>query len=177
MAFLSQWGEAIVSFVRAHEFWAGPICFALAFGESFAFLSFLLPATIVLVGLGGLVGHAGLAFWPVMIGAALGAALGDWASFWLGGRFEPQIVGMWPLSAHPGLVERARSFVERWGAPGVFLGRFLGPLRATVPLIAGFCAMPNAQFQAANWSSAFVWAFVVLAPGAFGIGALRDWFA
>ncbi len=174
---MADWGEAILSFVRDHEVWAGPVCFALAFGESFAFLSFVLPATIVLIGLGGLVGHAGLDFWPVMIGAAFGAGLGDWASFWLGRRFEPQIERMWPLSAHPDLIGRARTFVERWGALGVFAGRFLGPLRATVPLIAGFCAMPNARFQAANWSSAFVWAFVVLAPGAFGLGALRAWFA
>lgn len=166
-----------MSFVRSHEAWAGPICFGLAFGESFAFVSFILPATVVLIGLGGLVGQAGLEFWPVMTGAALGAALGDWISFLLGRWFEPQIVRLWPLSAHPHLVARAREFIERWGAPGVFLGRFLGPLRATVPLIAGFCAMPNLQFQIANWLSALVWAFVVLAPGAFGIGALRDWFA
>ena len=174
---IAQWGESILSFVRGHEAWAGPICFGLAFGESFAFVSFVLPATVVLIGLGGLVGQAGLEFWPVMIGAALGAALGDWASFWLGHRFEAQIVRMWPLSTHPELVARGRAFVERWGAPGVFLGRFLGPLRATVPLIAGFCAMSSVRFQIANWLSAFVWAFVVLAPGAFGIGALRDWFA
>lgn len=177
MSTIADWGHSVVGFVRVHDAWAVPICFALAFGESLAFVSFLLPATVVLVGVGALVGHAGLAFWPVVIAAAAGAGTGDWLSFWLGRRFEPQIEAMWPLSSNPDLVARARSFVERWGAPGLFLGRFLGPLRATVPLIAGFCAMPDLRFQLANWSSAFVWAFVVLAPGALGIGAVRDWLA
>ena len=67
--------------------------------------------------------------------------------------------------------------MDRWGAAGVFLGRFLGPLRATVPLVAGLAAMPALPFQAANWSSAVVWSFVVLAPGAFGVEAVRGWFA
>ena len=177
MAWVSEWGHGIVDFVRAHEGWAAPICFALAFGESLAFISFLLPATVVLIAVGGLVGHAGLAFAPVFIASAVGAALGDWLSFWLGRHFEDRIAGVWPLSRHPEMLVRARGFIDRWGAFGVFGGRFLGPLRATVPLIAGLAAMPLLPFQAANWTSALVWAFLILAPGAFGMGALRDWFA
>ncbi|RYC31610.1 DedA family protein [Lichenibacterium minor] len=177
MAWIAQWGQGIVGFVRDHEAWAAPICFALAFGESLAFVSFLLPATLVLVAVGGLVGQAGLAFLPVFVAAAVGAALGDWLSFWLGRHFEDRVAGLWPLSRHPGMLVRARSYIDRWGAVGVFLGRFLGPLRATVPLIAGLAAMPALPFQAANWTSALVWAFLVLAPGAFGVDAVRGWFA
>ena len=177
MAWIAQWGQGLVAVVRDHETWAAPICFALAFGESLAFVSFLVPATLVLVAVGGLVGQAGLAFWPVFAAAAVGAALGDWLSFWCGRRFERRVAGIWPLSRHPEMLARARRYVDSWGAVGVFLGRFLGPLRATVPLIAGFAAMPALPFQAANWGSALVWAFLVLAPGAFGIDAVRDWFA
>jgi membrane protein DedA with SNARE-associated domain len=177
MTWLAQWGQIIVAFVREHEAWVVPICFALALGESLAFVSFLLPATVVLIAVGGLVGQAGLAFWPVFIAAAVGAASGDWLSFWLGRHLESRIAGLWPLSRHPGLLERARALVDRWGALGVFGGRFLGPLRATVPLIAGLAAMPPLAFHAANWTSALVWAFLILAPGAFGFDAVRDWFA
>ncbi len=177
LAWVSDWGQGIAAFVRDHETWAAPICFALAFGESLAFVSFLLPATVVLVAVGGLVGQAGLAFWPVFLAATVGAALGDWLSYWFGHRFEDRVADMWPLSRYPDLLARARALIDRWGALGVFAGRFLGPLRATVPLIAGLAAMPTVAFHAANWSSALLWAFVVLAPGAFGIEAIRDWFA
>jgi membrane protein DedA with SNARE-associated domain len=36
-----------------------------------------------------------------------------------------------------------------------------------VPLAAGIFAMPYWHFQFANFTSAFVWAFVVLSPGTF----------
>jgi membrane protein DedA with SNARE-associated domain len=49
--------------------------------------------------------------------------------------------------------------------PGIFIGRFFGPLRAAVPLIAGIFEMPYWRFQLANFSSAFVWAAVLLTIG------------
>lgn len=177
MAWIARWGQGIVGFLSHHEAWAAPICFALAFGESLAFVSALVPATLVLVAVGGLVGQAGLSFPPVFVAAAVGAGLGDWLSFWLGRRFEGRVARLWPLSRHPEVLARARAWVDRWGAAGVFLGRFLGPLRATVPLVAGLAAMPALPFHAANWGSALVWSFLVLAPGAFGVDAVRGWFA
>jgi membrane protein DedA with SNARE-associated domain len=47
----------------------------------------------------------------------------------------------------------------------IFIGRFFGPLRASVPLVAGIFDMPFRQFQAANFVSAFVWAAVLLTLG------------
>jgi membrane protein DedA with SNARE-associated domain len=46
------------------------------------------------------------------------------------------------------------------------VGRFFGPLRAVVPLIAGVFGMNFLLFQMVNISSAMVWAFMMLAPGA-----------
>ena len=40
-ASLEAHGQQIVEFVKAHEAWAAPIVFALAFGESLAFISLL----------------------------------------------------------------------------------------------------------------------------------------
>jgi membrane protein DedA with SNARE-associated domain len=164
---------AIVTFVQAHEDWAVPIVLLLAFGESLAFISLLLPATVILLGVGALVGSAHLSFWPLWLAAAVGAALGDWLSFWLGKRFGHDIASVWPLSRHPTLIPRGHAFFEKWGIAGVFLGRFFGPLRAAIPLVAGICAMPERQFQLANVASACVWAAGVLAPGAFGMPWLR----
>jgi membrane protein DedA with SNARE-associated domain len=55
--------------------------------------------------------------------------------------------------------------MKKWGIPGIFIGRFFGPLRAAVPLIAGIFEMPIWRFQLANFSSAFVWAAVLLTIG------------
>ncbi len=155
----------ITVFVRAHAAWAPPVVFVLAFGESLAFISLLIPAWGALVAIGALIGPNGLDFWPLWIAGALGAALGDWLSYWIGLKLEYSVAHMWPLSRHPNLIPRAEAFVKKWGIPGIFIGRFFGPLRAAVPLVAGIFEMPYWRFQLANFSSALVWAAVLLTLG------------
>jgi membrane protein DedA with SNARE-associated domain len=164
--------DAVLTFVRDQEAWAAPIVFILAFGESLAFISLLLPATAILFGVGGLVGATGIGFWPIWVAAALGASLGDWVSYWLGYHYKHAIARLWPLSRHPDLLPRSEAFFRKWGMLGIFLGRFFGPLRSAVPLVAGICAMPTSQFQIANVASALVWATGILTPGLVAVGWL-----
>jgi membrane protein DedA with SNARE-associated domain len=161
--------ETVLNFVRHHQAWAPSIVFILAFGESLAFVSLLLPATAILLGVGGLIGAAHIAFWPLWCAAALGAVLGDWLSYWLGHRYSYAIACIWPLSRHPDLLPRGESFFRKWGTLGVFIGRFFGPLRSAMPLVAGICGMRQAPFQVANIASAIIWATAVLTPGIVAI--------
>jgi membrane protein DedA with SNARE-associated domain len=165
LATLEAWSNQIVEFVRLHEVWAAPIVFALAFGESLAFISLLIPAWGALVAIGLMIGPSGISFWPVCAAGALGAALGDWLSYWIGIKLGPSVAHVWPLSRHPDLLPRGERFMKRWGVPGIFIGRFFGPLRASVPLVAGILVMPYWRFQLANFTSAFVWAWVLLKLG------------
>ena len=164
----------VEAFVREHAAWAPAIVFALAFGESLAFISLLIPAWGALVAIGALIGPGGVSFWPVWIAAALGAALGDWLSYWIGLKLEYTVAHHWPLSRHPDLIPRGEAFVKKWGAFGIFIGRFFGPLRASVPLVAGIFEMPYWRFQLADFSSAFVWAAVLLTIGDI-VGAAVKW--
>jgi len=162
---LEAHAQYVVEFVRVHEAWAAPVVFALAFGESLAFISLLIPAWAALVGIGVLISSGHLNFWPVWVAGSVGAALGDWLSYWIGVKLGPPVAHMWPLSRHPELLPKGEAFVKRWGVLAIFIGRFFGPLRASVPLVAGIFRMPPWQFQIANFSSAFVWAAVLLTLG------------
>ena len=162
---LEAHAQHVVEFVRVHEAWAAPVVFALAFGESLAFISLLIPAWAALVGIGLLISSGNLNFWPVWVAGSIGAALGDWLSYWIGVKLGPPVAHMWPLSRHPELLPKGEAFVKRWGVRAIFIGRFFGPLRASVPLVAGIFRMPPWQFQIANFSSAFVWAAVLLTLG------------
>ncbi len=164
--------RGLIDFVREHQAWAAPVVLALAFGESLAFISLVVPAWGALVAIGALVGASGISFWPVWIAGAVGAALGDWLSYWFGYRYKDNVAQIWPLSKFPGLLIRGEDFVQKWGVPSIFIGRFFGPLRASVPLAAGIFEMPYWQFQIANVLSAFVWSAVLLLFGdALSIGA------
>lgn len=166
--------QQLVDFAREHAVWAPVVVFVLAFGESLAFISLLLPAWAALVAIGALVHSGGLSFWPVWVGAALGAACGDWLSYWIGLKLEYSVQHIWPLSRHPTLIPRGEAFVKKWGVLGIFIGRFFGPLRAAVPLVAGIFEMPYWRFQLANFSSAFVWAGVLLSLGN-GVSSVVKW--
>jgi membrane protein DedA with SNARE-associated domain len=163
-----------VDFVRTNQAWAVPVVFALAFGESLAFISLLIPAWGALVAIGALIGSSGIKFWPIWVSASLGAAFGDWLSYWIGLKLEHTVAHVWPLSRHPDLIPRGEIFMKKWGIPGIFIGRFFGPLRASVPLIAGIFEMPFWRFQLANFTSAFVWAAVLLTIGD-GISKAVKW--
>jgi membrane protein DedA with SNARE-associated domain len=165
-------GNAILETVGTYAILVPPVVFVLAFGESFAFISLLLPATVLLAGGSGIVTAAGVDFWVIWIAAATGAVLGDWVSYWLGFHYKAAIGKVWPFSRHPALLTKGQTFFADWGAAGVFLGRFFGPLRCVVPLAAGICAMPLIPFQIANLASAVLWATVVLLPGRVAVGWL-----
>jgi membrane protein DedA with SNARE-associated domain len=160
--------QLVTDFITAHQAWAGPTVFALAFGESLAFIGFLLPATAALVLVGVLIGQDLLDFWLMAAWAIPGAALGDIVSFWIGRYFRDSIRGLWPFTRHKQALDYGHRFFARWGVASVFLGRFLGPVRAVIPLIAGMMDMPKLKFQIANWSSAALWAPYWLCVGLFG---------
>lgn len=169
---LHAYARQVLDFVETHAHWAPWIAFVLSFGESLAVLSLFFPATVVLVGLGALIEAGGASFAPVWLAAATGAALGDAVSYWVGFHFKDRARHAWPLRHYPELMARGERFFFRFGTWSVFIGRFFGPMRAVIPLIAGMFAMPALLFQMANIASAMAWAFLLLAPGAATMKAL-----
>jgi membrane protein DedA with SNARE-associated domain len=166
---LTDLAQSIVRFVQDHPGWAAPVVFLLAFCESFAFISLIVPATGILLVIGGFVAAARLDFGPIWLAASLGALVGDWLAYVLAFRFKEQILAVWPFCRYPALVARGVRFFERWGMIAVFVGRFFGPFRAIVPIAAGMHAMPWLEFQIANLASALLWGAGILAPGFVGM--------
>jgi len=163
-----------VHFIARHAGWTFPILFITAFGESFVFLSLLFPGTSIMVAAGLLVPGGTLHLFPLLSGAILGATLGDSVSWWLGLRYGHLLERRWPFSRHPELLEQGRRFFERFGLASVFVGRFFGPLRATIPLLAGIARMRPLPFWLSNVGSALIWAPALLLPGSAVVLLVND---
>src|SRR2546423_5927069 len=101
-----EYVQPIVDFARVHEAGAAPIVFALAFMESLAFISLLVPAWGALVLLGTVIGAGELNFWPIWVAGSIGAALGDWLSYWDGWKLEYSLRRYGTPSGHPGLIPK-----------------------------------------------------------------------
>ena len=157
--------EAIVTFIGQHAEWTFPVMFVTAFGESFVFLSLLFPGTSIMIAAGLLVPGGTVHLTPLLSGAILGAVLGDSVSWWLGRRYGHLLDARWPFRRHPELLVQGETFFRRFGLASVFVGRFFGPLRATIPLLAGIAKMSPLRFWFSNVASAVIWAPALLLPG------------
>ncbi|KQQ88164.1 DedA family protein [Aureimonas sp. Leaf324] len=164
-AFLSELGGLI----QANPGWAALIVAAICLGESLVLVGLVIPATAVMLLIGGLMGTGVIDPVATLIAAAIGAIVGDIISYFLGRWLGPGVVHRPPLRRYRHAVAKTRLFFRRYGFWAVFLGRFLGPIRSTVPLVAGMMAMDQKRFQIANVLSAVVWAPAMFAPGWLGM--------
>lgn len=169
MITIQQITDYLINFITIHNGWIAPIVFLLAFAESLVIISLLVPATVILLAMSIFIGKSNTPFHGIFIAAAAGAFLGDWISYYIGFHFKKKIAHIWPFKKKPEMLEKGYEFFHSWGIIGVFVGRFFGPLRAIIPLIAGVCEMNHYQFFIANILSAIIWAFGILAPGLLGI--------
>jgi len=155
--------------VARHPHWAGAVIALVAFSESLALVGLLVPGAAILFAAGALIASGALAFWPMCLWAIAGAILGDGVSYWLGRHYRSHVRDLWPFRKHPGLLDRGEAFLHRHGGKSIILGRFVGPVRPVIPIVAGMLDMPPTRFYTINVLSAIGWAPAYLLPGmAFG---------
>lgn len=162
---MDQYIEYASTFIQANQEWAGLILGLLTMGESLLIIGLAIPATALLMLVGGLVGSGTLEPVPIIAWGIAGAVLGDAISYYIGHLLGPKIVHSWPLNKQRRAVARARLFFYKYGMLTIFAGRFLGPLRSVVPSVAGVMRMPHWRFQLANIASGVIWVPVMLLPG------------
>ncbi len=142
------------------------LAFAVSFLESLAVVGAFVPGTTVVVIFGVFTAQQYYDFPDLVWFIAIGAILGDVASYWLGtkgtGFFknENKILKL----SH---IERGKDFFAKHGDKSVFIGRLIGPLRPIVPFVAGLSGMNTRVFLFWNVVSGFVWAVLFLSLGYF----------
>ncbi len=151
--------------IRAGAGWAPVAIFVITFLESLPGISLLVPATALLLAIGALLGAGTLEPVPVLVAAITGAIAGDAVGFWVSRAVGPRMVRRWLPRSQRRAYARALLLFRRWGWAAVFFGRFLGPVRAVAPLMAGVARMREGHFQTANIASAVIWAPLMLVPG------------
>ena len=163
------------AFVARHGVWAGPLLGLMTFGESLVLVGAFVPATALMATTGVLVATDVLSPAPVLFWGCVGAIVGEALSYHLGRRAGPAIWRHRRLRSQRKSVARARLYFRRYGATSIFLGRFLGPLQALIPLTAGATGMGQGRFHVANVLSALIWTPAMLAPGYVAAGGLDGW--
>ena len=164
MHWTDLWNAAL-QWVALHPNIAYPTIFLIALSESLALVGLLIPGTALMLGIGALVGNGALSLQATLVVAMVGAVVGDGVSFWLGKHFHQDIKKFWLFGKYPQLLARGETFFHRHGGKSIFFGRFVGPVRPIIPVIAGMLDTPLRNFLLVNILSAIGWAFAYIIPG------------
>lgn len=157
--------QSFIDYFSAHPSIALAAVFAASMLEALAFIGTFIPgSSIVFIG-GVLIGLNVLNPWWAAGAAITGAIAGDGISYWLGHHYREQLRTIWPMKNHPDLLARGQHYFETNGGKSIFFGRFLGPVRAIVPVIAGMSGMEPVRFASINVASALAWAAAHMLPG------------
>jgi membrane protein DedA with SNARE-associated domain/membrane-associated phospholipid phosphatase len=159
--------KALMAFITHHPALAYGAIFLISLSESLAMVGLIVPGTVIMFGVGAIVATGSLGLKPVLLLAAAGAVAGDGISFWLGRHYQEELREIWPFSRHPGMLKNGETFFRRHGGKSVMFGRFVGPVRPVIPVVAGMLDMSPLHFGAVNVLSAMGWAFVYILPGVF----------
>jgi membrane protein DedA with SNARE-associated domain/membrane-associated phospholipid phosphatase len=153
--------------------WSYLFFFVAAALECSAFIGLLVPGETLVLLSGFLASQGLLTLGDLIIAVAAGAIIGDSIGYELGHRLgRPWLLhyGRW-AGIHAAHLEQADAFFGRHGGKTVFLGRFVGFLRALAPFVAGSLRMPYRQFLFYNalggvlWTASFVLLGYLLGQG------------
>ncbi len=157
--------NVVITWLEHNNEWLGLVIVLVAFLESLVAVGIVLPGVAMLFALGVAAGAGALDIWSTMLCAFAGAVIGDGVSFWLGYRYHQRLRGWWPFKQHPQWLDRGELFFHKYGVLSVVIGRFVGPIRPIIPVVAGMMDMQPVKFYSVNIVSAIGWAPVYLLPG------------
>ncbi|MCW3038545.1 MAG: phosphoesterase PA-phosphatase related protein [Solirubrobacterales bacterium] len=160
---LPKLDEALKHVGGALGAWTYLLVAVMAFLETGAFVGLLAPGeTVILVG-GVVAGQGEIDIVALIAIIWVSAVAGDLTSFFVGRRLGRDFLvrhGPKVQITEP-RIEQTEAFFAKHGGKAIFLGRFVGLIRAVAPFLAGSSGMPLRRFApydilgAGLWGTAF----------------------
>lgn len=161
----SDYIQSIIVWLQIHPYWALFLAFMVSFSESMAIIGSLIPGSITMTAIGMLAGSGVMRIDLTLLAAILGAVGGDSLSYLIGYVYSDSLNSIWPFRKYPSALTYGKQYFANHGGKSVLIGRFVGPLRSLIPLIAGMMHMNQWSFFIANVISAIGWSLLYVVPG------------
>ncbi|AHG60231.1 DedA family protein [Buchnera aphidicola] len=137
----------------------------VSFLESLALVGLLLPGIILMTTLGTFIGDGRLLFYPAWISGTIGCLLGDWLSYYIGLYFKNWLYNLKFLKKNQKLFDKTKSILHKHSIIAIIVGRFIGPTRPLIPMIAGMLKLPLKKFIFPSMIGCILWPPVYFFPG------------
>ncbi len=147
--------------------WTYLVVGVMAFFETGAFVGLIAPGETFLIFGGVVAGQGTISLVALIAIVWTCAVLGDLASFFAGRRLgRAFLVKHGPkVQITEERIHQVEGFFDRHGGKAIFLGRFVGLVRAVNPFLAGSSGMPLKRFLPYDIVGAGAWATMLLVLG------------
>jgi membrane protein DedA with SNARE-associated domain/membrane-associated phospholipid phosphatase len=147
--------------------WTYLVVGVMAFFETGAFVGLIAPGETFLIFGGVVAGQGTISLVALIAIVWTCAVLGDLVSFYAGRRLGREfLVKHGPrVSITEERLHTVEAFFDRHGGKAIFLGRFVGLVRAVNPFLAGSSGMPLKRFLPYDVVGAGAWATMLLTLG------------
>ncbi len=162
---MGQWLDSLTTWLSANPQWLGIAIFLIACIECLAIAGIIVPGTVLLFGVAVLAGSGAFTLGETLLLGFAGGLLGDAISYAIGKHFHQNIRRLPLLRHHPEWIGSAETYFQRYGIASLLVGRFIGPLRPMLPMVAGMFDMPLLRFIAVSMVAAAGWSVAYLLPG------------
>jgi membrane-associated protein len=152
------------------------IALGLGFGESAIALDLIVPGEVGMVFIGAAAHDAGAPLALLITAGVIGAVAGDSAGYFIGRRWGTRVLYRWEWlrrRVEPS-VERSREYFKRRGGLAVFAARWVGALRAVMPVVAGISEMRYRRFLAWDVPAVVLWTSLVVSVGFYFGDGIAD---
>jgi membrane protein DedA with SNARE-associated domain len=165
---ISQYIDIFINYLALHSdfllIYFPILVFLTALIESIPGLGTITPGTLFFLFFGFSAYNLNLNLSTMIFAATLGAIAGDVISYMLG-KYGSNFLLKHKKILKLSHVEDGRKFFINHGVKSIFIGRFIGPIRSILPLIAGSLSVNFSRFMFYNILSAFLWVFVYIIIG------------
>ncbi|WP_263264836.1 bifunctional DedA family/phosphatase PAP2 family protein [Pseudomonas sp. RIT-PI-S] len=170
---MPAWLGEMNQWLSANPQWLGATIFMVACIECLAVAGLIVPGTVALFAVSALAGGGALSLGDTLLLGYAGGLLGDGLSYAIGRGLHQNIRRLPGLRSHPQWLGSAESFIQRYGIASLLVGRFIGPLRPMLPMVAGMLEMPLVRFILVSLVAAAGWSVAYLMPGWMTGAAVR----
>lgn len=160
-----SFANEFINFLTNNPQYGNLIAFFFAFIESLAVIGSIIPGSVTMTAIGSLVGLNVLSFVPVLSFAIAGAIIGDLVSFYVGFHYKNKILEIKILKKYEKITIKAENFIHKYGIASIIIGRFFGPFRSMIPMVAGVLNMNYKKFILAAIPASILWSIIYLGPG------------
>lgn len=151
----TMFDQLVVSFqhLGIHAYW---LLMVIAFLDSVIVTGTFMNGTIFLLVAGVMVSRGTHDFAQMALFASAGAILGGMFSYYLGTMGS----SLWHRGkkvVHERHVGMGSELLKRYGGPGIFVGRFFGPVSSIVAFVAGTLSISKRKFHLWNALAGLCW--------------------